>query len=156
MKQLPFRWIETFRVIAGAGSMTDAAKILGVDQSAMSRHIASLESQLGISLFDRSKRRLRLTSEGKLLLAEADSAAEALNRFVRKANQIRRVSDGHLQVLTSATLARGLMPKALRIFKEKIACGSCIGITKGLQCSLWCNLNGVLKNTQICEFQCVS
>ena len=97
MKQPPFRWIETFRVIAGAGSMTDAAKILGVDQSAMSRHIASLESQLGISLFDRSKRRLRLTAEGKLLLAEADSAAEALNRFVRKANQIRRVSDGHLQ-----------------------------------------------------------
>jgi DNA-binding transcriptional LysR family regulator len=108
MKQPPFRWIETFRVIAGAGSMTDAAKILGVDQSAMSRHIASLESQLGISLFDRSKRRLRLTAEGKLLLAEADSAAEALNRFVRKANQIRRVSDGHLQVLTSATLARGI------------------------------------------------
>jgi DNA-binding transcriptional LysR family regulator len=90
MKQPPFRWIETFRVIAGAGSMTDAAKILGVDQSAMSRHIASLESQLGISLFDRSKRRLRLTAEGKLLLAEADSAAEALNRFVRKANQIRQ------------------------------------------------------------------
>jgi DNA-binding transcriptional LysR family regulator len=87
----------------------------------MSRHIASLESQLGISLFDRSKRRLRLTAEGKLLLAEADSAAEALNRFVRKANQIRRVSDGHLQVLTSATLARGLMPKALRIFKDKAA-----------------------------------
>ena len=74
MKQPPFRWIETFRIIAGAGSMTDAAKILGVDQSAMSRHIASLESQLGISLFDRSKRRLRLTAEGKLLLAEADSA----------------------------------------------------------------------------------
>ena len=121
MKQPPFRWIETFRVIAGAGSMTDAAKILGVDQSAMSRHIASLESQLGISLFDRSKRRLRLTAEGKLLLAEADSAAEALNRFVRKANQIRQVSDGHLQVLTSATLARGLMPKALRIFKDKAA-----------------------------------
>ena len=38
MKQPPFRWIETFRIIAGAGSMTDAAKILGVDQSAMSRH----------------------------------------------------------------------------------------------------------------------
>jgi DNA-binding transcriptional LysR family regulator len=33
MKQPPFRWIETFRIIAGAGSMTDAAKILGVDQS---------------------------------------------------------------------------------------------------------------------------
>jgi DNA-binding transcriptional LysR family regulator len=118
MKQLPFRWIETFRIIAGAGSMTDAAKILGVDQSAMSRNIASLESQLGISLFDRSKRRLRLTAEGRLLLAEADSAAEALNRFVRKADQIRRVSGGHLQVLTSATLARGLMPKHY-VFSKK-------------------------------------
>ena len=117
MKQPPFRWIETFRVIAGAGSMTDAAKILGVDQSAMSRHIASLESQLGISLFDRSKRRLRLTAEGKLLLAEADSAAEALNRFVRKANQIRRVSDGHLQVLTSATLGAWPDAKGIAYFQ---------------------------------------
>ena len=121
MKQPPSRWIETFRVTAGAGSMTDAAKILGVDQSAVSRHVVSLESQLGISLFDRSKRRLRLTTEGKLLLAEADSAAEALNRFVRKANQIRRVSDGHLQDLTCGSLAGGLMPKVLRIFKEKAA-----------------------------------
>ncbi|MFZ9136105.1 MAG: LysR family transcriptional regulator, partial [Candidatus Puniceispirillaceae bacterium] len=86
MKNLPFRWIETFRAVSRAGSMTDAARILNADQSAMSRHIAALESQLGITLFDRSKRRLRLTAEGKLLLAEADSAAEALNRLVRKAN----------------------------------------------------------------------
>jgi DNA-binding transcriptional LysR family regulator len=117
MKNLPFRWIETFRAVSRAGSMTDAARILNADQSAMSRHIAALESQLGITLFDRSKRRLRLTAEGKLLLAEADSAAEALNRLVRKANELRQVSEGHLQLLTSATLARGLMPKALSIFK---------------------------------------
>ena len=117
MKQLPFRWIETFRVIASTGSMTDASKILRLDQSAMSRHISSLEGQLGVELFDRSKRRLRLTTEGELLIPEADSAAAAINRFIRKAAEINQLSEGHLQVITSATLARGLMPNALKAFK---------------------------------------
>ena len=119
MKQLPFRWIETFRVIASTGSMTDAAKILGLDQSAMSRHISSLEGYIGIELFDRNKRRLRLTAAGKLMIPEADSAAAAINRFVSKAAEINQLSEGHLQVITSATLARGLMPNALSEFKSQ-------------------------------------
>jgi DNA-binding transcriptional LysR family regulator len=98
-------------------------KFLALTNQAMSRHIASLESQLGISLFDRSKRRLRLTAEGKLLLAEADSAAEALNRFVRKANQIRQVSDGHLQILTSANI--GAWPDAKSIAHFQSKSGAC-------------------------------
>ena len=119
MKQLPFRWIETFRVIASTGSMTDAAKILGLDQSAMSRHISSLEGHIGIELFDRNKRRLRLTAAGKLMIPEADSAAAAINRFVSKAAELNQLSEGHLQVITSATLARGLMPNALSAFKSQ-------------------------------------
>jgi DNA-binding transcriptional LysR family regulator len=59
-------------------------KFLALTNQAMSRHIASLESQLGISLFDRSKRRLRLTAEGKLLLAEADSGSRSLESICAK------------------------------------------------------------------------
>jgi len=119
MQHLPFRWIETFRIVASAGSMTDAAQILSLDQSAMSRHISALEGHLNLTLFDRTKRRLRLTPEGQELLPEAEDAAGAVARFERKAEALRRKNLGHLTLLTSATIARGLIPLALKEFKQK-------------------------------------
>ena len=85
MQHLPFRWIETFRIVASTGSMTGAAQVLSLDQSAMSRHISALEGHLNLTLFDRTKRRLRLTPEGQELLPEAEDAAGAVARFERKA-----------------------------------------------------------------------
>ena len=119
MQYLPFRWIETFRIVASTGSMTGAAQVLSLDQSAMSRHISALEGHLNLTLFDRTKRRLRLTPEGQELLPEAEDAAGALARFEKKAEALRRKNLGHLTLLTSATIARGLIPIALKEFKQR-------------------------------------
>ena len=47
------------------GSFAGAAKELGISQPAVSRHIANLEKQLGVSLFQRSRTGVRLTEEGR-------------------------------------------------------------------------------------------
>ncbi|MGI9421967.1 MAG: LysR substrate-binding domain-containing protein [Hyphomicrobiaceae bacterium] len=119
MKPIRLQWIEAFRAVAQAGSTLEAAQILHIDQSAVSRHLAALEGQLGVQLFDRSQRRLRITAEGALLVSEAESALDAVRRFQFRAQDVGRMDSGHLHVVTSATLARGLMPRVIQRFRQQ-------------------------------------
>jgi DNA-binding transcriptional LysR family regulator len=100
MKSIQFRWIEAFRVVAMTGSTVDGAQLLGVDQSAISRRVAALETQLGVKLFERINRRLILTAAGTELLVEAEAAVEALERFRRRGIGLRTPMSGHLHVVT--------------------------------------------------------
>lgn len=63
-----FRHLQTFVVIAEAGGFAPAHGRLHLSQPAASRQIQALEAELGIPLFDRVGRRIKLTSEGEDLL----------------------------------------------------------------------------------------
>ena len=67
---IPFHRINAFEAAARNLSFSQAATELNVQQPAISRHIAALEADLGLSLFIRSKPLLTLTKEGEML-AEA-------------------------------------------------------------------------------------
>jgi DNA-binding transcriptional LysR family regulator len=68
---MQFRHLQTFVEIAEAGSIARAGARLNVSQPAASRQILALEAELGVRLFDRLGRRLRLTSEGEDLLRQS-------------------------------------------------------------------------------------
>src|SRR5512145_668909 len=75
--------LRTFVAIADAGGVGRAAAVLNLSQPALSRQIRGLEQALGVRLFDRIGRRIRLTSEGedllqrsRRLLADATSLGE--------------------------------------------------------------------------------
>jgi LysR family transcriptional regulator, cyn operon transcriptional activator len=77
------RHLRAFATIADAGGFGRAAARLNVSQPALSRQIRALEGELGVPLFDRIGRRVRLTSEGedllrrgRRLLADADALGE--------------------------------------------------------------------------------
>ena len=65
------RYLHTFVSIAEAGGIARAGARLDVSQPAASRQILALETGLGVRLFDRIGRRLRLTSEGEDLLRQS-------------------------------------------------------------------------------------
>ena len=78
-----FRQLHTFVLIAESGGFASAGERLHLSQPAASRQIQALEAELGIPLFDRISRRLKLTSEGedllrrsRVLLQDAESLAE--------------------------------------------------------------------------------
>ena len=79
-----FRDIEVLRAIVEAGGFRAAAARTGASQSAMSTRVAALERRLGVRLFDRGGRGVRLTPSGRHLLDEADRLAEARDRVVRE------------------------------------------------------------------------
>ncbi len=60
-----------FSVLAGAGSLSAAARELGVTTPAVSKHLSQMESRLGVSLVNRTTRRMGLTPEGELYLEHA-------------------------------------------------------------------------------------
>jgi DNA-binding transcriptional LysR family regulator len=73
-------WIDSFLAVAEYGSMTAAADALHLSQPRISSHIASLESHLGVTLFDRRARGSNLTTLGAVFHARAVSATEELRR----------------------------------------------------------------------------
>ena len=60
-----------FSVLAGAGSLSAAARELGITTPAVSKHLALMESRVGLSLVNRTTRRMSLTPEGELYLEHA-------------------------------------------------------------------------------------
>lgn len=77
-----FRQLETFYWAAKRGSFTAAADRLKATQSTISMRIQELERDLGIALFDRSQRSVRLTSKGRTLFPYAE-------RMLRLSGEIR-------------------------------------------------------------------
>ncbi|MCL9665790.1 LysR family transcriptional regulator [Curtobacterium albidum] len=75
------RLLEQFVAVASEGSVTRAAERLWAAQSTVSAGIASLERTLGVRLFDRTGRRLVLTTAGEDLLPHARSVLDSLDRM---------------------------------------------------------------------------
>lgn len=74
--------IRTFVLIADEGSFTNAAEVLEVSRSHVSRQLSSLEKQMGVSLMVRTTRSLRLTDAGKTFHQQAKKALQDLEQAV--------------------------------------------------------------------------
>ncbi|HLY58946.1 MAG TPA: LysR substrate-binding domain-containing protein [Stellaceae bacterium] len=82
----PVGALRPFEAAARLGSLSAAARALGVTQPAISRRIDGLEAWLGVALFDRSPRGLRLTSAGAVM---RDAVAGAFERLEEAVVQLR-------------------------------------------------------------------
>src|SRR3546814_16574890 len=71
MSALDWDKLRIFHAVAEAGSLTHAGESLGLSQSAVSRQIGALETQLNATLFHRHARGLILTEQGELLYRTA-------------------------------------------------------------------------------------
>jgi DNA-binding transcriptional LysR family regulator len=76
-----------FAALASGGSLSAAARVLGVEHATVARRISALEESLGLKLVDRRGRRLTLTAEGHRI-------AEIITRMETDAREIDRVADG--------------------------------------------------------------
>jgi LysR family transcriptional activator of glutamate synthase operon len=77
---MEFKQLKYFIEIANQEHMTEAALTLNIAQSALSRQMSLLESELNVSLFKRQGRNIKLTEEGHLFLKEAIDILEAVER----------------------------------------------------------------------------
>lgn len=105
-----------FRAVADEGSIRHAASRLFVAQSAISRHIAALEAELGVQLFERHARGMELTDAGRKLLAFADETRERLGALREQMVRHETLQVGHVQFACVEGLLTSFLPDALRVF----------------------------------------
>ena len=92
------RHVFEFTQIAQHESFSAAAGELFVSQSTLSKHIRSLEESLGVALFDRTTRKVRLTPEGTTFLAFAKSLCEIEKNALNALKEFKRDSRKKLSI----------------------------------------------------------
>ncbi|MFJ4769481.1 LysR family transcriptional regulator [Streptomyces uncialis] len=114
---MELRQLQYFVTVAETGGFGRAAERLGIVQSAVSQQIRRLERALGVTLFDRSARRVRLTGAGERLLPEARAALAAAGRVRRVAADIASGTGGLLRL----GVIRGPGDRVYRLLDELAA-----------------------------------
>ncbi|MFJ4466876.1 LysR substrate-binding domain-containing protein [Streptomyces sp. NPDC089424] len=112
---LDLRQLRYFVAVAEEEHVGRAAERLHISQSPLSRQIAQLEKNLGLVLFERSQQRLRLTSDGRVFLSEAQALLRHASRLENLGRRLGRGEEGGLCVgYVSHAMHTGVLPLALR------------------------------------------
>ena len=110
--------LKVFHAAAEAGSFTHAGEHLGLSQSAVSRQVSALETELGVSLFHRHARGLILTEQGDLLFRTAHDVFMKLESARAKLTDSRERPHGELRVTTTVGIGTNWLAQRLGEFLE--------------------------------------
>lgn len=111
--------LEAFWAVVQTGTVLEAAKIVNLTQTGVTQRIRSLEKQLGVTLFTRSRKGMRLTNEGEAILKYVESAR------ILEGNTLAHLAGKENSALvnicisgTSALLRSRLIPQTSSIVKK--------------------------------------
>lgn len=108
-----------FARVAQYGSLSGAAKSLGLSRSAVSKQLSSFEAQMGARLIQRTTRKLALTELGEQILREAQRVESALNAVESITDDFRQQVRGKLRISCSTSLGRVLLLPLLTEFSTR-------------------------------------
>lgn len=119
-KAVTFDWnrARAFLVTAEEGSLSAAARALGMAQPTLGRQVSALEQELGIALFERVGRGLVLTQAGALLVEHVRAMGEAATGVSRVASGQSRTVEGQVAVTASEIYSGWLLPPVLKRLRE--------------------------------------
>jgi DNA-binding transcriptional LysR family regulator len=111
--------LRTFVAAADEGSFSAAARYLKRTQSAVSESIANLEAQLAVLLFDRRGRYPQLTTEGRILLADARSVVAGVDCMKARAKGISGGLEAELAAVIDVFVPITAIAEAAHAFQEQ-------------------------------------
>ncbi len=110
------RHLAVFHGIAKAGTVNAAAELLHTSQPAVSRELRTLEDRLGVPLFDRLPRGMRLTEAGRMLVGYAERIFGLEQAAERAMRELADLEGGELAIGASNTLGMYLLPPFIAAF----------------------------------------
>ncbi len=116
---MELRHLRYFVAVAEEQSVTEAAERLGINQPPLSQQIRDLERELGVELFERTPRSVRLNAAGEIFLQDARKILAAAQDSVVRVKHAARGYLGDLKVAyTSSAALHPFVPRVLRVFGE--------------------------------------
>ncbi|MFF8727153.1 LysR substrate-binding domain-containing protein [Streptomyces sp. NPDC015171] len=117
---LDLRQLRYFVAVAEEEHVGRAAERLHISQSPLSRQIAQLEKNLGLTLFERTQQRIRLTSDGRIFLSEARALLRHAARLENLGRRLGRGEEGGLCIgYVGDAMHTGVLPRALRTLHDE-------------------------------------
>lgn len=114
---LSLRDLEYVEAVAELRHFGRAAERCGVSQPALSEQIGKLEAHLGITLFERARRRVALTAQGETLLAQIERVLAEARHFLAMGRKSQAGLSGLLQIGAIETLGPYYLPAMLRLLR---------------------------------------
>lgn len=96
--------------VARSGSIQKAARELHVAASAINRHILAMEDELGVPLFERVSRGMRLTPAGDALIAMVRRWKQEEARMVSEVQRLQGMRQGHVSLVAMDSHANSVLP----------------------------------------------
>ncbi|MCM3066370.1 LysR family transcriptional regulator [Priestia flexa] len=115
---MELRQLRYFMEVARREHVSEAAEHLHVAQSAISRQIANLEDELGVELFQREGRNVKLTAIGKLFLEHTETAMKAIDYAKEQVDEYLDPERGTIKIGFPTSLSSHLLPTIISAFKE--------------------------------------
>lgn len=107
------RQLKAFVAVAQLGGFTPAAQRLHLTQSALSVLVRELERELGIRLFDRTTRMVRLTDAGRELYASAEKMLQDLEHAVANSRGLAEVRRGRVALAATPLMSSIMLPRII-------------------------------------------
>jgi DNA-binding transcriptional LysR family regulator len=116
---MELRHLKYFVAVAEELHFGKAAKKLHIAQPPLSQQIMNLEEELGIKLFDRSRRNIQMTAAGSHFLNNARQILLQVEQAVETARRIHNGKAGRLAVGFVGSVIHTFLPEGLRLFRER-------------------------------------
>ena len=118
MDNLDWTLIRSFLAVAGAGSLSAAARATGISQPTLGRHVQAIEAALKVALFARVAQGLVLTDAGRALLPAARAMGQAAADLAMTAKSQSAGIAGTVRLTASRVVAHFLLPPILARLRE--------------------------------------
>jgi DNA-binding transcriptional LysR family regulator len=119
MDNLDWTLIRSFLAVAEAGSLSAAARVTGISQPTLGRHIREVEAALGVALFTRVAQGLQLTESGEALLGPARAMRLAAAELTLAARGRASGIAGTVRITASRVVSHAILPPILARLRDE-------------------------------------
>lgn len=115
---MELRHFRLMKTVVEEGSMTKAARMLYLSQSALSHQLRELEEEVGVPLFHRVKKRLVLTDAGRRVLASAETIISEVDRVSAELKRVAAGDGGELRFASCCFTCYHYLPSLIKTFRR--------------------------------------
>jgi len=113
---LPLRYIDA---VVRAGSIRKAAEALSITSTALNRRILTMERELGVPIFERLPRGVRLSTAGEILIQHVRSQLSDMERVKSQIADLSGVRRGHISIACSQALMPVFLPGQIALYRRE-------------------------------------